>query len=87
VSCLAVSHHARRNRRLTAIARDWDAVLLVRVSLSETTAADLGIPARPLARTTMAADSADRVCGHHASCAEAARLPSGKIVVQLHDIK
>jgi hypothetical protein len=53
----------------------------------EVPAAELVIPTAPLARTTTAAGPADRVCGHHASCAEAARLLSGEIVVQLHDIK
>ena len=54
---------------------------------SEETAADLGVPGRPPVLTTTAAGSAEPVRGHHAGVAESARLPLGKIVVQLHDIE
>jgi hypothetical protein len=50
-------------------------------------AADLGIPTRPPAPATTAADPTDPVRGHDASGAEAARPPPRKIFVQLHDIK
>jgi hypothetical protein len=50
-------------------------------------AADLGVPGRPPVLTTTAAGWAEPVRGHSAGAAEAAQLPPGKIVVQLHDIK
>ena len=87
MSYLAASQLARWRRRRPVIARDRDAVPHAWTSLPREMAADLGVPGRPPVLTTTAAGWAEPVRGHSAGAAEAAQLPPGKIVVQLHDIE
>jgi hypothetical protein len=87
VSSLAAGHHSRRNRRLAAVPATGMQSSAPGPPCPDVTGADLGIPAKPPAPTTTAADPADPVCGHHASGAEAASPPPRKTFVQLHDIK
>ena len=87
MSCLAVSHHARRNRRLAAILATGMQFFSPRLPCPEVTAADLVIPASPRRGRR-------RRPGRPIRCAaimlavrgRPGRRPS-KIFVQLHDIK